>query len=93
MKPLKVNYTDYTGNRTSTTINAQIAIMWGSYHGLPPVGDVTGHRKNLIQAIQSHINQIDGTLEKSSIESGLLRDIERKIIEQCEHDRRQPNLI
>ena len=93
MKPLKVNYTDYTGNRTSTTVNAQIAIMWGSYHGLPPVGDVTEHRKNLIQAIQSHINQIDGTLEKSSIESGLLQDIERKIIEQCEHDRRQPNLI
>jgi len=93
MKPLKLNYINYEGKRTSTTVNAQIAILWGSYHGLPPAGDVAEHRHRLTQAIQNHINAINGSLEKSAIESGLLRDIERKIIEQCERDLRQPSLI
>ena len=45
------------------------------------------------EKIQNHINAINGSLEKSAIESGLLRDIERKIIEQCERNLRQPSLI
>lgn len=93
MKPIKLNYTNYEGKRTSTTINAQIAVMWGNYHGLPPLGDVAEHRHKLTQAIQSHINEINGSLEKSAIESALLQDIERKIIDQCERNQKQPSLL
>lgn len=91
MKPIKLNYTNYNGKRTSTTISGQIALFWGMYHDLPPLGD--DHPKKLTQAIQNHINKIDGALDKGSIENGLLQDVERKIIEQCERDQQQPNLF
>lgn len=102
MKTIKVNYTDYNGKRTSTTISRQIAGFWGIHHGLPFKGgtgnDLEEYYKQLTQAIQKIVNQKDtGGWDKDNIEFSLLNDTEQKIIEQtirqCEHDRRQLNLI
>ena len=85
MKPIKVNYIDYDGKRTSTTISPQISLFWGRYHGYMPSDDMIEYQRQIRQAIQTYINQFKQGLNKDIIEGYLLSDLERKIIEQYEY--------
>ena len=88
MRPIKVNYIDNDGKRTSTTISPQISLFWGRYHGCMPLDDVGEYQKQISQAIQTYVNQLEHGLNKDIIESYLLSDVERKIIEKYEHNNR-----
>lgn len=92
MKNIRVNIRDNDGNRTTTTINAQIATTWGMYHNVPYVVINDDYRKRLTQAIQTYMNTLKG-LDKSEIEGLLMQDIERKIVEREQQKNRQTNLL
>lgn len=93
MRYIRVNVTDNSGNRSSTTINAQIAKTWGAYHGISHSVDSNEYYKQLTKALRGHITTFLKGFDKSEIECLLMQDIERKIIERERQKNKQPNLL
>ena len=81
MKPIKINYKDANDNRTSTTINGNIAMQyWFSTDDFETSASDLGklpddYIERVKKEVQKFVNEMEWQCDKDHIENSLIREL------------------